>query len=203
MPVDTSLRTSSSFEKTDSNGLTLNVHYSMPFDEYEKSGFLKRGFGLADGSFTTKMHDFTASFCVFNGALTVGQTRHPILDISPFEIADANEWSGTQPIQIHTNMNQTRAVHSQERQRLMIASFNPAMGERFSVGSTHGSKDSVMTVQTRLNMVLNVAREIAAPFDQQVRENYRKKKVSPRDDDQELAAAMREMWDEINPHWEW
>lgn len=204
MAIDYSMQAKSRFEKTERNGLTLNLHCSLPFDEYKKSGLLKRGFGLADGGFDTIMLDFVASFCVFNGALTLGQARHCFLDLGLFETVPEQQWSGREAIKIQTNFNQTKQVAGQERACWSIAGFNPAMGERVLVGNTHGSHDGALTVQTRLNMVMDLAKRIAQPYEPEIRANYRAKKSSPQGDEgQEVAQGIHDMWDEINPHWEW
>ncbi|WP_147115424.1 hypothetical protein [Tateyamaria sp. syn59] len=203
MAVDASMRATSRFEKTEQNGLTLNLLYSLPYDEYKKSGLLKRGFGLADGSFDTVMNDYMASFCVFNGALTIGDTRHCFLDLGLFETVSEQQWSGRESIKIQTNINQTKQVAGQERASWTIAGFNPAMGERVLVGHSHGSHDSVLTVQTRLNMIMDLARRIAQPYEPEIRQNYRNRTVSPKDGDQDMVDELREIWDEFNPHWEW
>ena len=203
MGIDYSIKATSRFEKTEQNGLTLNLHYTLPYDDYKKSGLLKRGFGLADGSFNTITLDFLASFCVFNGALTIGQQRRNFLDLGQFETVPENQWSGRESIKIHTTMNQTKQVAGQERAAWSIGGFDPAMGERVPMGSSHGSHDSVMTVQFRLNMIMDLARRIGQPYVQEIRDNYRQKKVSPQDGDQEMVTALREMWDDHNPQWEW
>lgn len=204
LAIDYSMQATSRFEKTDRNGLTLNLHYSLPFDEYKKSGLLKRGFGLADGGFNTIKFDFVASFCVFNGALTVGQVRHCFLDLGLFETVPEQQWSGRESIKIETNFNQTKQVAGQERACWSIAGFNPAMGERILMGNSHGSHDSVMTVQTRLNMIMNLARQISQPYEPEIRDNYRSKTTSPRgEQDSEVVQGIRDMWDEFDPHWEW
>ena len=203
MPIDSTLQPKSKFEKTNDNGLTLKLDYSLPFDEYKKSGLLKRGFGLADGSFDTVMLDFRANFCVFNGALTLGSSRDCFLDLGLFETVPEQQWSGREGIKIKTNFNQVKEVAGQERPSWSIAGFNSAMGQRVLMGTTHGSHDGTLTVQTRLNMVMDLAKRIAQPYLPEIRDNYRKKKVSPQSDDQEMVEALREMWDELNPHWEW
>lgn len=206
MAVDTDKKPTSSFEATEKNGLTLILRYSLPFDLFVKGSKFKIAFGGNTGSFDTKVQDFEASFCVFNGAMTLPFNdtvkRHCFLNLGALEIANEHEWDGRKPHPIKNNYGDNARVVDQERDMWAIATMDQALGERVTFGSTHAPRNELATVQTRMGMVLEQARRLAAPYETEIRANYKANKVSPTDDDKAMVDELRELWEAGKPEWE-
>ena len=208
MPRDYKLRSTATFEETTENGLTLKLRYSMPFDDYVKHGAFKQMRSFAKGEFQTSMQDFEAVFSIFGGALLVGQTRNGFLDLSPFEVVDQRQWSGRDPDRITVFVNKEWVTGSKpdhvERTMWEIAADNVAKTERVAFGCAHDDRDAVYKVQSRLNAVLDQAKRLAAPYEAEIRKNYRDGKRAPQTaDDKAMMDEIAQTWRETRPHWEW
>ena len=189
----------------DEGRIIFTLQFSLPYDVYGKGSFWLG----TSGSFETKVFDFQAHLTPFDGAFISGELRHCIFNMSPFELVNEHQWSGSQPTQIN-QWSKARGDYKigSERPLWGISGFDAARGQRILAGISHAEKDSVFTVQYRLNMMLEYVRGLIKPYENEVRENFKAKRALPEGtpethpEQHEMMHELRAAYQDSKPHWE-
>lgn len=130
---------------------------------------------------------------------------HSIFDLGNFEIVDSFQWTGRKPIEIFGNKrddNNGRPIYT-EPPRWEIAAIDHRSGDRLLMLVGHDHKDHMFRINTRLNMILNHARMVLEPWEEQLREHekhdVRKGLDLPEDKRAEWNGILGEMLDRNEP----
>lgn len=128
--------------------------------------------GVLDHEAIAKGHTFFDTQPVNNEHVS-WRNSYSIFDLGNFEIVDSFQWSGHKPIEIfddRPNATHRRPVYT-EPPRWEIAAVDHRKGERLLMLIGHNTKDHMFRINTRLNMIMNQARMVLEPWEEQLREN--------------------------------
>lgn len=211
MAVDPTKRAQSelTIEEGEADGLAFIFDYQLPYDRYKRTGFWKRELTGTSGSFTTEINEFQAVIVPFDGSFNLGQRRHCIFDMSPFETANERQWSGSETILIKGTwkVNEDK-IEETERPLWAVSGFDASKGERIIAGVAHGDKDGAFTVQVRLNMILDYVRQLIRPYQSEVRTNFKEQRAFPdgtassHHNQHEMLSEIIKAYQDNKPHWD-
>ena len=131
-----------------------------------------------------------------------------IFDLSPSETVNSHQWHGEEPF--HIKNTKGTEILEREEPCWEVASVNSATGQRYLWSVSHGYRDDIFILQTRINMWLNHMKKILAPFESEIRKNrefndgrgFSKFMAYPENEHerlQDLLKSMNEFYD-ANPH---
>jgi hypothetical protein len=141
-----------SYVHKDTTNPSIFIETSAPFMGFQKSTFGKKS------HFQEETFEAEHILDLVKGELN----KISIFDLAPMEVVNAHQWIGHSPIQLKDQ--QSGIVRGEEPALWDIASVDNSSGERVLYMRTHGRKDDVFRVATRINTVLDWARDLLDPW---------------------------------------